>query len=142
MPLFYLPNAYTFLQVFSLLSFFFTNLLTKFFSASFSVSLTEIVIVLFLVKKSWRALRRHCAVAAPFFLSLSLFSFLFFFFWSKKSLRRQKHSMAKSIFCPKLTGTLMRVQHLTKSYDWSFNNGDLVLWVYKCFIFLIKIVIT
>ena len=31
MPLFYFPNAYTFLQVFPLLYFFFTNLLTKLF---------------------------------------------------------------------------------------------------------------
>ena len=67
------------------------------FFASFSVSLTETVMIIFLlVKKSWRALHHHHAVAAPFFL--------FFFFLSKKSHKRQKHSVQKSIFRLKLTG--------------------------------------
>ena len=102
-------------------------------SASFSVSLMETIMVFFFggVKNSCRALHCHRAVAAPFFL----FSF---FFLSKKV--SQKHSLLKRNFCLKLSRTLMRIQRLTECYGWTFNNGDLVLWVCNIFIyFLIKI---
>ena len=55
-------------------------------SASFLVSLTETIMVVFFVKKSCKALCRHHVVTAPFFF----FFFFFFFFWSKKS-RRSIH---------------------------------------------------
>ena len=76
------------------------------------------------VKNSCKALYCHRVVAAPFF---------FFFFLSKKI--SQKHSLQKRNFRLKLSRTLMRVQRLTEYYGWSFNNGDLVLWVYNIFIF-------
>ena len=64
---------------------------------------------------------------------LLLFFFFSFFFLSKKI--SQKLSLLKRNFRLKLSRTLMRVQHLTKCYGWSFNNGDLVLWVCNVFIF-------
>ena len=130
--------AYTFLQGtlslfwWTLFSLFFTNflVLTKLYLCSFLVSLTETIMgFVFLVKNSCRALCCHRAVATPSFLS-------FFFFWSKKI--SQKHLLPKRNFRLKLFRTLMRVQRLTKCYGWSFNNGDLVLWVCNVFIFFNK----
>ena len=66
-----------------------------------------------------------------FLLLLLLLLLLFFFVLSKKSHK----SLPKRNFRPKLTRKLMRVQRLTESYGWSFNNSDLVLWVYNIFIF-------
>ena len=68
--------------------------------------------------------------------SFLLFLFFFFFFLSKKN--SQKLSLLKRNFHLKLSRTLMQVQHLTECYGWSFNNGDLVLWVYNVFIFFNK----
>ena len=88
----------------------------------------------FWVKNSCKALYCHRVVPAPFF-------FFFFFFLSKKI--SQKHSLPKRNFCLKLSRTVMRVQRLTEYYGWSFNNGDLVLWVCNVFIFFkIKIALT
>ena len=98
-------------------------------STSFSVSLTETIMVFFFLGQ--KLLRR---------ITLSLcsgYSFLLFlFFLSKKS--SQKLSLPKRNFHLKLSRTLMQVQRLTECYGWSFNNGDLVLWVYNVFIFFNK----
>ena len=109
-------------------------------SASFSISLTEIIMVFsfFLgVKNSCRALHCHRAMVAPFFF-FSFFSSLFFFFFGCQKKISQKLSLLKRNFRLKLSRTLMWVQHLTKCYGWSFNNGDLVLWVCNVFIFFIN----
>ena len=52
-------------------------------SASFLVSLTETIMVVFFVKNTCRALHRHRAVAAPFFF---FFFFFFFFLFCQKNL--------------------------------------------------------
>ena len=81
-----------------------------------------------------KTLAKHYTVTVQWLLLSS--SFLFFFFLSKKI--PQKLSLPKRKFCLKLSRTLMWVQRLTECYGWSFNNGDLVLWVCN-FFFLIKI---
>ena len=77
-------------------------------SASFSVSLTETIMVFFFgVKNSCRALHCHHAVAAPFF-------FFYLFIFSKKI--SQKLSLPNRNFRLKLSRTLMRVQRLIECY--------------------------
>ena len=66
------------------------------------------------------------------------FLLLFFFLFLSKKIS-QKLSLLKRKFCLKLSRTLMRVQRLIECYGWSFNNGDLVLWVCNFFFLLIKI---
>ena len=103
----------------TLLSFFFTNLLIP------HKTLPLLLLSLthgnnhgfFWVKNSCRALH---------WSPCSGYSFLLLFFVKKIS---QKHSLSKINFRLKLYRTLMRVQRLTECYDWSFNNGDLMLWV-------------
>ena len=81
-----------------------------------------------------KTLAEHYIVTVQWLL-LSSFPF-FFFFLSKKI--SQKLSLPKRNFRLKLSRTLMRVQRLTERYGWSFNNGDLVLWVWNVFIFFNK----
>ena len=117
-----------------LLSFFFTNLLNPHKTLSLPPSQSHSrkqSWFFFWVKNSSRALHCHRTVDAPFF-----FFFSFFLFLSKKV--SQKHSLPKRDFHLKLSRTLMRVQRLTECYGWSFNNGDLVLWVCNVFIFFNK----
>ena len=120
----------------TLLSFFFTNLLIP------HKALPLLLLSLthgnnhgffFWVKNSCRALHSHRAMVAPFFF----FSFFFSFFFLSKKIS-EKLSLLKRNFRLKLSRTLMWVQHLTKCYGWSFNNGDLVLWVCNVFIFFIN----
>ena len=116
-------NSFSFLMN-TLLSFFFTNLLSPHKTLPLLLlSLTDGNNhgFFFWVKNSWRVLHCHRAVATPFFF--------FFFFLVNKNFA--KHSLPKRNFHLKLSRTLMRVQHLTECYGWSFNNGDLVLWVYS-----------
>ena len=96
-------------------------------SASFSVSLTETIMVFFLGQKLLQSITLSLCNGCSFLL------LFLFFFWSKKN--SQKLSLPKRNFCLKLSRTLMWVQCLIECYRWSFNNGDLVLWVCNVFIF-------
>ena len=82
-------------------------------SASFSISLTETIMVFFIFggQKLLQSITFSPCNGCSFLL---LFFFFSFFFLSKKI--SQKLSLLKRNFRLKLSRTLMRVQHLTKCY--------------------------